>query len=103
MVIALSPNWKYDIDRKTGIYVQDNASEDMDVFTIEEEIVNKIDSIYASERKKEFIRYKCNVFHEAEHIDIPLGVINRAIKYTNIAKIEDIYQYILKQNITEGD
>lgn len=103
MVIALSPNWKYDVDRKTGLYVQDNTSESVDVFTLEEEVVEKVDSIYASERKKEFIRYKCNTLPGTGDIDIPLGIINRAIKYANIAKTEDIYQYILRQNIIEGD
>lgn len=103
MVISLSTNWKYDLEKKVGIYVSDSNTDGVEIFKIVEEDLPKIDSSFASERMKEAKRYKCITLNSEEDIEIPLGIIRRVIKYQKIADTEDIYQYILKQSIIEGE
>lgn len=101
MVIVLSSNWKYDLDRKVGMYVSESNPNGVDVFTVEQDNLSAVKSSFASERMKEAARYKCVTLKGGEDIDIPLGIIRRVIKYQQIADKEDVYQYILKQSIIE--
>lgn len=88
--VTITGKWEYDTDT----LICSNTELGGNIFVLKDKCKEKVESSFPSERLNAMQMYECISLRK--EINVPLGIIRRAIEIQEISKTRDIVEYQLE-------